>query len=213
MGQTRSPTLKRVIDVVGGCIGFVVFLVPMAVVALAVRIKLGRPVLFVQTRPGLHGQPFRLYKFRTLLDLFDAEGRLLPDADRLTPFGRFLRSTSLDELPELYNVVRGDMSLVGPRPLLMEYLDRYTPEQARRHNVRPGLTGLSQVQGRNAQTWERKLELDTWYAEHWTLWLDCKILLRTVVKVLRREGITQPGSATAEEFLGDRQPPAQPDSL
>jgi sugar transferase EpsL len=150
----------------------------------------------------LHGKPFTLYKFRTMTDARDAQGNLLPDAERLVPFGRFLRSTSLDELPELWNVLRGDMSLVGPRPLLMQYLERYTPEQARRHEVRPGITGWAQVSGRNALTWEEKFALDVWYLERFSFWLDAKIIFLTAWKILKREGISQPGQATMEEFRG-----------
>ena len=167
-----------------------------------VYIKIGKPVLFRQVRPGWHAAAFQLYKLRTMTDSCDASGRLLPDAQRLTPFGRFLRSTSLDELPELWNVLRGDMSLVGPRPLLMQYLDRYTPEQARRHEVRPGLTGWAQVNGRNAISWEEKFALDVWYVDHVSLRLDLVILLRTVAAVLRRTGISAAGEATMAEFQG-----------
>lgn len=174
----------------------------MGLLALLVRFKLGAPVLFRQQRPGLHGRPFTLYKFRTMTDARDAEGALLPDAERLTSFGHFLRSTSLDELPELFNVLKGEMSLVGPRPLLMEYLPRYTPEQQRRHEVRPGLTGWAQVNGRNALSWEEKFALDVWYVEHCSFWLDLKILVLTTGKIINREGISQPGHATMEEFRG-----------
>jgi lipopolysaccharide/colanic/teichoic acid biosynthesis glycosyltransferase len=163
---------------------------------------MGLPILFRQQRPGLHGKPFTLLKFRTMTDARDAQGNLLPDAERLTPFGSFLRRTSLDELPAFFNVLRGDMSLMGPRPLLMAYLDRYTPEQARRHEVRPGITGWAQVNGRNAITWEQKFVLDVWYVDNWSLWLDLKILFLTGWKVLRREGISQEGHATMPEFLG-----------
>ena len=166
------------------------------------RLKLGSPVLFRQRRPGLHGKPFTIYKFRTMTDARDAQGKLLPDAERLTPFGRFLRSASLDELPELFNVLKGDMSLVGPRPLLMQYLDRYTPEQMRRHEVKPGITGWAQVNGRNAITWEQKFALDVWYVDNKSLGLDGKIILLTLWKILKREGISQPGQATMEEFMG-----------
>jgi len=180
----------------------VLLLPPLALVALLVRVKLGSPVLFRQLRPGLRCQPFTLYKFRTMTDARDAQGRLLPDAERLTRLGRFLRSTSADELPELFNVLKGDMSLVGPRPLLMQYLDRYTPEQMRRHEVKPGITGWAQVNGRNAITWEQKFALDVWYVDHRSLGLDLKILALTLWKTLRREGISQPGQATMEEFMG-----------
>ena len=171
--------------------------------AAAIRWKLGSPVLFRQQRPGLSGRPFWLLKFRTMTDARDAGGVLLPDAQRLTAFGRFLRGSSLDELPELINVLKGEMSLVGPRPLLMQYLDRYTPEQARRHEVRPGITGWAQVNGRNAITWEEKFKLDVWYVDNWSLWLDIKIIAMTIWKILKREGISQPGQATMEEFKGN----------
>ncbi len=165
---------------------------------------MGAPVLFRQTRPGLRGKPFIMYKFRTMTDERDPQGNLLPDEQRLTRLGRFLRSTSLDELPELINVLKGDMSLVGPRPLLMKYLDRYTPEQFRRHEVKPGITGWAQVNGRNALTWEEKFKLDVWYVDNWNLWLDFKILLMTLVKVFRREGIGHGSQATMPEFRGQR---------
>lgn len=174
----------------------------LAALSLLARVKLGTPIFFRQLRPGLHGKPFTMVKFRTMTDARDASGVLLPDADRLTAFGKFLRSASLDELPELWNVVKGDMSLVGPRPLLMQYLDRYTPEQARRHEVRPGVTGWAQVNGRNAISWEEKFKLDVWYVDHLTFWLDLKILWLTVRKVLRSEGVSQAGQATMEEFRG-----------
>ena len=174
----------------------------LAAVALLVRIRLGPPVLFRQHRPGLHGRPFSIYKFRTMTSSRDTTEQPLPDVVRLTKFGRFLRSTSVDELPELINVLKGDMSLVGPRPLLMQYLDRYTADQARRHEVRPGITGWAQVNGRNALTWEEKFELDVWYVDHMSLGLDLKIMVMTIWKIMRREGISQPGQATAEEFKG-----------
>ena len=169
--------------------------------------RIGAPVFFRQQRPGLHGQPFQMVKFRTMTDARDASGALLPDADRLTPFGRFLRSSSLDELPELWNVVAGDMSLVGPRPLLMRYLPLYTPEQARRHAVRPGVTGWAQVNGRNAISWEQKFAYDVWYVDNLSLWLDLKILGLTVRKIVVREGISQAGQATMEEFRGQHNQP------
>ncbi len=174
----------------------------LALVALFVRRKLGSPVIFHQRRPGLHGKPFTIYKFRTMTDARDVQGDLLPSAERLTPFGRSLRSTSLDELPELFNVLRGDMSLVGPRPLRIQYLERYTPEQMRRHEVMPGITGWAQVNGRNAITWKQKFALDLWYVDHWSLWLDLKIIALTVWKIIKREGISPPGQATMEEFMG-----------
>ena len=168
------------------------------------RRKLGSPVLFTQVRPGVHGKPFLMVKFRTMTDERDASGALLPDAKRLTPFGRFLRASSLDELPELWNVLRGEMSLVGPRPLLMEYLPLYSPEQARRHEVRPGITGWAQVNGRNAISWADKFALDVWYVDNRSLWLDVKILWRTVRKVLVRDGISAAGEATMPKFTGQK---------
>jgi lipopolysaccharide/colanic/teichoic acid biosynthesis glycosyltransferase len=193
---------KRIFDLLITLIGGLLISPLILLIALLVRVFLGRPVLFRHTRPGYRGLPFTLYKFRTMREAQDAAGRPLPDAERLTGFGRFLRATSLDELPELYNVLRGEMSLVGPRPLLMQYLDRYTPQQFRRHLTLPGMTGWAQVNGRNNVSWEDKFALDVWYVDHWTLWLDIKILLMTPLKVLRREGISQPGNATAVEFQG-----------
>ena len=178
-------------------------------VALLVRRRLGSPVLFRQVRPGLHGRPFEMVKFRTMTDARSAAGDLLPDADRLPAFGQWLRSTSLDELPELWNVARGEMSLVGPRPLLTRYLGRYTPEQARRHDVRPGVTGWAQVNGRNAIAWDQKFALDVWYADHVSLGLDLRILWKTVASVVRRDGIQAAGDATMPEFMG---PPAPADA-
>lgn len=198
--------MKRLVDVVGSAIGLVVLSPLLVVLAVAVRIRLGSPVLFRQTRPGLHGQPFELVKFRTMTDERGPDGELLPDEQRLTPFGAWLRATSLDELPELFNVLAGDMSLVGPRPLLMEYLDLYNPDQARRHEVRPGLTGWSQVRGRNALSWEDKLALDTWYVDHQSLWLDLRILAETVVSVVTRRGISADGHVTAPRFQGSPPP-------
>ncbi len=197
--------LKRVIDVTGALVGLIVLSPVLLIVAVVVYFKMGSPVLFRHQRPGLHGEPFELIKFRTMTDEQDENGKLLPDSERLPAFGRFLRSTSMDELPELLCVLKGDMSLVGPRPLMMKYLPRYTPEQARRHEVQPGITGWAQVNGRNAGSWERKFELDVWYVDHWNLWLDVKILMRTLVAVLAREGINQPGEATASEFMGTAQ--------
>ena len=194
--------LKRAFDIVLSACALVVLAVPLLVLALVVRARLGSPVLFRQARPGLQGRLFTLLKFRTMTGTRDAAGNLLPDAERLTPFGRWLRATSLDELPELINVLKGDMSLVGPRPLLLEYLPLYTPEQARRHDVRPGLTGWAQINGRNALTWEEKFALDVWYVENQSFRLDLRILAATVLTVLRREGITAENSATAERFRG-----------
>ncbi|MCE7979672.1 MAG: sugar transferase [Caldilinea sp. CFX5] len=183
----------------------IVLLSPLfLLVAVIVRLVLGAPILFCQERPGLYGKPFVIFKFRTMTDACDAEGNLLPDAQRLPAFGRFLRSTSLDELPELFNVLTGAMSLVGPRPLLMEYLARYTPEQARRHHVRPGITGWAQANGRNKISWDEKFALDVWYVDHCSLWLDLKILWLTSQKVLLREGIHQVGQVTVEKFMGSR---------
>ncbi len=200
--MARSQVLKRALDLVGSAVALVLFAPLMLYIAWRVQKELGKPVLFRQVRPGLNGKPFVMYKFRTMTEERDAEGRLLPDEKRLTPFGRFLREYSLDELPEFFNVLRGEMSLVGPRPLRMEYLDRYTPEQARRHEVKPGITGWAQVNGRNALPWEEKFKLDVWYVDNWTIWLDLKILWLTVVKVLRREGISAHGHATMPEFKG-----------
>ena len=191
---------KRVFDLTLTGLFLPVLLPLMAIVALLVRLKLGGPVLFAQARPGIHGKPFIMRKFRTMTDARDAAGKLLPDSERLTTFGAFLRSTSLDELPELFNVLKGEMSLVGPRPLLMEYLDRYTPEQARRHEVKPGITGWAQVNGRNAIDWEQKFVLDVWYVEHQSLGIDLKILFLTLLKVLQRQDISQNGHATMPEF-------------
>ena len=194
--------LKRIIDFTGALLGLIILSPILLIAAVMVRLKLGSPVLYRQQRPGLHGKPFELIKFRTMTDERDENGKFLPDSERLPSFGRFLRSTSMDELPELLCVLKGDMSLVGPRPLMMKYLPRYTAEQARRHEVKPGITGWAQVNGRNAGSWERKFELDVWYVDHWSLWLDLKILMRTLVAVLKREGINQPGEATASEFMG-----------
>ena len=196
--------MKRLFDLLASAMGLLLLAVPLAVLAWQVRRKLGSPVLFTQVRPGLHGQPFRMVKFRTMTDARDASGALLPDAHRLTPFGRFLRASSLDELPELWNVLRGEMSLVGPRPLLMEYLPLYSPEQARRHEVRPGITGWAQVNGRNAISWADKFALDVWYVDHRSLWLDVRILWLTVRKVVVRDGISAAGEATMPRFEGDK---------
>ncbi|MGQ9827348.1 MAG: sugar transferase [Roseiflexus sp.] len=194
--------LKRVFDLCVAGAALVVFAPLLLILVALVRMQLGAPVIFRQQRPGLHGRPFTLLKFRSMIDARDAEGNLLPDEERLTPFGRFLRSSSLDELPELINVIRGDMSLVGPRPLLMEYLDRYTPEQMRRHEVRPGITGWAQVNGRNAISWDQKFRLDVWYVDHLSFWLDLHILALTVWRVAQRDGISQRGCATTTTFQG-----------
>ena len=192
--------MKRLLDLLLVLLSLILALPVMGVLGILVLISMGRPVLFTQTRPGIHGKPFRIYKFRTMLDLLDSHGNALPDVARLTRIGRLLRSTSLDELPELFNVIKGDMSLVGPRPLLTQYLDRYTPEQMRRHEVKPGLTGWAQVNGRNAITWEERFKLDVWYVDNRSLWLDLKIMAMTVLKVIRREGISEKGRSTMSEF-------------
>jgi len=191
---------KRILDLVLIFTAIIVLLPILIVAALLVRVQLGSPVLFKQIRPGLHGKPFTIFKFRTMTAAKDADGNLRPDSERLTKVGRFLRGTSLDELPELFNVLKGDMSLVGPRPLLMQYLERYTPVQARRHEVRPGITGWAQINGRNAITWEEKFKLDVWYVDNRTVWLDVKIIFMTIWKIIKREGISQPGQATMDEF-------------
>ena len=202
MKRTRNPLSKRLFDLIAVGVGMIFALPVMGVVALLVRLKLGRPVLFRQQRPGLNGEIFTLCKFRTMRYAFYREVKALPYAERLTPFGRKLRSTSLDELPELFSVLSGEMSLVGPRPLLVRYLGRYSPEQMRRHEMRPGITGWAQVNGRNALSWEEKFALDVWYVDHWSFWLDLRILWRTVWNVVRREGISGGGEATMREFMG-----------
>lgn len=194
--------IKRILDVAIASTALVILSPVYALVAYKVKKNLGSPVLFRQVRPGLHGKPFEMIKFRTMKDAVDAYGNPLPDSERLTPFGQMLRSTSLDELPELWNVIKGDMSIVGPRPLLMEYLPLYNAEQAKRHNVRPGMTGHAQVNGRNAISWEEKFRLDTWYVEHQSLWLDFKIILKTVKKVLAKDDINAEGEATMSKFTG-----------
>jgi sugar transferase EpsL len=195
--------MKRMIDLAGAIVGLIAFAPVMLVVAICIIVSMGRPVIFAQSRPGLRGRPFLMFKFRTMRDARDKSGSLLPDERRLTRLGRLLRSTSLDELPELWNVVRGEMSLVGPRPLLMEYLPLYSAHQSRRHEVLPGITGWAQVNGRNVITWEEKLNLDVWYVDHQSLWLDLRIILQTVIRVLRREGISAAGEATAPRFKGN----------
>lgn len=201
--QARVGALKRLFDLVIASFALLLLFPVLLLVAWLVHRRLGSPVLFRQVRPGLHGKPFEMVKFRTMRDAVDTEGNALPDAERLTPFGRFLRSTSLDELPELWNVIKGDMSLVGPRPLLMEYLPLYSKEQARRHEVRPGITGWAQVNGRNAVSWPEKFALDIWYVDNRSLLLDIRILLLTIKKVFVREGISAEGQATASRFTGD----------
>ena len=193
---------KRLFDLLLTLLALIIVLPLMLVISLLVWIFLGSPILFRQPRPGYKGRPFITYKFRTMTNHTGPDGNLLPDAERLTAFGRFLRSTSLDDSPQLFNVLRGEMSLVGPRPLLMKYLERYTPEQMRRHDVLPGITGWAQIHGRNALDWEEKFRMDVWYVDHWSLWLDLKILFLTPWKVFKQEGISQPGHATAPEFKG-----------
>lgn len=199
----KYSQFKRLFDVVASVVALVVLSPMIAVVAVLVRVRLGSPVLFRQKRPGLHGKPFELIKFRTMTNATDADGQLRSDADRMTSFGKFLRSTSLDELPEFFNVLRGEMSLVGPRPLLMHYLDLYTPEQARRHDVRPGITGLAQTSGRNVQTWADRLALDVQYVDDHSLRGDVAIMIRTLRSVLKREGVAAEGHATMPAFVGD----------
>ncbi|MCS6095018.1 sugar transferase [Shewanella baltica] len=197
--------MKRLFDFVVALSALFILLPIILTVALFIRVKLGSPILFTQARPGLHGQIFNIMKFRSMLDAKDEQGNILPDELRLTHFGRLLRSTSLDELPGLFNVLKGDMSLVGPRPLLVQYLPLYNKEQSRRHNVRPGITGWAQVNGRNAISWEEKFSLDVWYVDNITFWLDIKILLLTIKKVLVKEGISAEGHVTIEPFTGQNQ--------
>lgn len=194
---------KRLLDIVGSALGLILLLPVILGLAVLIRLKLGSPVLFRQVRPGMGGKPFEMIKFRSMKDALDWSGAPLPDAQRLTAFGRKLRATSLDELPELWNVLKGDMSLVGPRPLLLEYLPLYSREQARRHEVRPGVTGWAQVNGRNAISWQEKFELDVWYVDHRSIWLDLRIILLTLIKVVRREGVAAENSVTAEKFTGN----------
>lgn len=196
--------MKRLFDLLLAALALLLLCVPLLFLIWYIRRKLGSPVFFRQTRPGLLGKPFKMVKFRTMTDALGADGQLLPDAERLTSFGRFLRASSLDELPELWNVLKGDMSLVGPRPLLMEYLPLYSPEQDRRHNVRPGITGWAQVNGRNALSWGDKFKLDVWYVDNRSMRLDIKILWLTVRKVLVREGISAAGEATMSKFTGSQ---------
>jgi len=192
---------KKTLDVVLSIFGMIIVSPLLLLLALIISVEMGRPILFIQNRPGLNGKPFVLYKLRTMKIAWNRYGSLLPDKERLTRIGSFMRSTSLDELPELLNVLIGDMSIVGPRPLLKQYLDRYTPEQARRHEVKPGLTGWAQVNGRNAINWDEKFRLDVWYVDHQSILLDLRIIWMTVLKVLKREGINQKGQATMQEFM------------
>ncbi|MCU4308172.1 sugar transferase [Acinetobacter radioresistens] len=195
--------LKRLLDIIIAFLALILLSPLYFYVAYKVKKNLGSPVLFRQVRPGLHGKPFEMIKFRTMKDAIDANGQPLPDSERLTPFGRMLRSSSLDEMPELWNVIKGDMSIVGPRPLLMEYLPLYNEEQAKRHQVRPGMTGYAQVNGRNAISWDEKFKLDTWYVENQSIWLDFKIMLKTVKKVLAKDDISAEGEATMSKFTGN----------
>lgn len=196
--------VKRLSDIIFALVLVVILSPVLLVTCILVKLKLGSPALFRQERPGRRGKIFMMYKFRSMTEVRDENGELLPDSVRLTGFGKLLRKTSMDELPELFNILKGDMSFVGPRPLLVRYLDRYTPEQARRHEVKPGLTGWAQVNGRNAISWEEKFKLDVWYVDHWTLWLDLKILFLTFAKVFKREGISADNHATMEEFWGTK---------
>jgi lipopolysaccharide/colanic/teichoic acid biosynthesis glycosyltransferase len=202
--RSLSGWLKAALDRSVASVGLICTFPIMAAVAVAIRLEGAGPVLFTQLRPGLGGRPFRLYKFRTMRDARGSDGRPLPDGDRLTSLGRFLRRTSLDELPQLWNVLRGELSLVGPRPLLMEYLPRYSPKQARRHLVKPGITGWAQVNGRNALSWEEKFAFDVWYVDHWSLFLDLRILARTAKSVITAHGVSSPGLATMAEFVGSK---------
>lgn len=196
--------IKRLLDIIIAGTALIILSPLYAFVAYKVKKNLGSPVLFRQVRPGLHGEPFEMIKFRTMKDAVDANGNPLPDSERLTPFGKMLRATSLDEMPELWNVIKGDMSVVGPRPLLMEYLPLYNAEQAKRHNVRPGMTGHAQVNGRNAISWEEKFKLDTWYVENHSTWLDFKIMFKTVHKVIAKDDISEAGEATMSKFTGTK---------
>lgn len=197
-----KTAVKRLCDIFFSLLLIVILSPVLLIVYLLVKLKLGSPVLFRQKRPGLHGKIFIVYKFRSMTDEKDNNDKLLSDRERLTGFGKLMRQTSLDELPELFNILKGDMSFVGPRPLLVRYLDRYMPEQARRHEVKPGLTGWAQVNGRNAISWEEKFKLDVWYVDNWSLWLDFKIIIKTLAIVLKRSGISAEGEATMGEFMG-----------
>ena len=199
------PRSKRLFDLLITLPGLILLSPLLLVTAILVRINHGKPILFSQHRPGYRNQMFTIYKFRSMTDQRDEDGNLLPDEVRLTPLGRFLRATSIDELPELWNILRGEMSLVGPRPLLEQYLGRYSSEQIRRHDILPGVTGWAQINGRNTLTWADKFRYDVWYVDNWSLWLDIKILFLTAWKVIRREGISQEGHATAEEFMGNEE--------
>ena len=193
---------KRLIDIIISSVGLIIFSIPLYLIVITIRITSKGPVFFKQTRPGKNGELFLLYKFRTMSELRSGYGNMLPDIQRITKIGKILRRISLDELPELWNVLKGDMSIVGPRPLLPEYLGRYSPVQARRHEVKPGITGWAQINGRNAITWEEKFKYDVWYVDNWNIYLDIKIIFMTIIKVIKGEGISQPGQATMEEFKG-----------
>jgi sugar transferase EpsL len=202
---SKAKSIKRIQDFLISLMAIILLSPLLLLVVLFIRLKLGSPVLFRQQRPGLNGKLFTIYKFRTMISkTHDENGNILPDDKRLTPFGLWLRSTSLDELPELLNVLKGDMSLVGPRPLMTKYLNRYTPQQARRHEVKPGITGWAQINGRNNITWEEKFEMDVWYVDHWSLWLDTKIIAKTIGLVFKRENVAKEGHATVDEFMGSK---------
>lgn len=201
--KRETPIAKRLLDIILSALILTVLSPVLLVVGVTIFLSYGRPIFFKHTRPGKHGKPFTLIKFRSMKDAYDKDGNLLPDAQRITRFGNFIRRTSIDELPGFYNVLRGDMSLVGPRPLLMRYLGRYSVEQARRHDVLPGVTGWAQINGRNAISWDEKFMLDLWYIDHWSFWLDIKIIFLTIWKVIKGRDISQPGRATMDEFMGN----------
>jgi lipopolysaccharide/colanic/teichoic acid biosynthesis glycosyltransferase len=199
----KTPVIKRLLDIIISATALMVFSPVILIVSLILLFTIGRPVFFLHERPGIEGKPFKLIKFRSMRNTRDIKGNLLPDCERITRFGQFIRKTSIDEFPELLNVLLGEMSMVGPRPLLMQYLSRYSEDQFRRHDVLPGVTGWAQVNGRNAISWDEKFKLDLWYVDHWSIWLDIKILFMTVWKVISGEGISQPGRATMDEFMGN----------
>ena len=201
--KRKTPFSKRLLDIILSALILILASPLLLLTAALIFLSYGAPIIFKHERPGKDGQPFKLIKFRSMRDARDQEGNVLPDAERITRFGQFIRKTSIDELPEFYNVLRGDMSLVGPRPLLMQYLQRYSTEQARRHTVLPGVTGWAQINGRNAISWDDKFKYDLWYIDHWTFWLDVKIIFLTIWKVLKGDGISQPGRATMDEFMGN----------
>jgi len=203
MTRKMELQLKRLSDLLVGLSGLLILFLPIIIISILIKLTSGGPIFFRQARPGKDGTIFYLYKFRTMKDLRNDKGEIAPDEKRITKVGKLLRQLSLDELPELFNILKGDMSIVGPRPLLVKYLDRYSSEQARRHEVKPGITGWAQVNGRNAITWEEKFRYDLWYIDNWSLWLDIKIIFLTIIKAIKGEGISQPGHATMEEFKGD----------